>query len=101
MQKEPPRRAAVLIVGRVAALREHLRWYDERPLFGKRVLVTRPRGQAAELVDRLEAMGAEVVEAALIRIEPPEDPGPLENACAAAGTFNWMVFPSANAVDAL
>jgi len=100
VEKSPVNRPAVLIVGRVAALREHLRWYDERPLFGKRVLVTRPRGQAAEFVDRLEAMGAEVVEAAMIRIEPPEDPGPLERACAAAGTFNWIVFSSSNAVDA-
>ena len=100
MQKEPPRNAAVLIVGRVAALREHLRWYDERPLFGKRVLVTRPRGQAAELVDRLEAMGAEVVEAAMLRIEPPDDYGPLDDACANAGTFGWIVFSSTNAVDA-
>jgi uroporphyrinogen III methyltransferase/synthase len=100
MQKDPPRRAAVLIVGRVAALRAHLRWYDERPLFGKRVLVTRPRGQAAELVDELEAMGAEVIEAPMLRIEPPEDYGPLDDACASAGSFEWIVFSSTNAVDA-
>jgi uroporphyrinogen III methyltransferase / synthase len=100
MQKEPPREAAVLIVGRVAALREHLRWYDERPLFGKRVLVTRPRGQAAELIDRLESMGAEVIEAPMLRIEPPEDWGPLDDACANVGRFSWIVFSSTNAVDA-
>jgi uroporphyrinogen III methyltransferase/synthase len=98
--KTPATRPGVLIVGRVAALREHLRWYDERPLFGKRVLVTRPRGQAAEFVDRLESMGAEVVEAAMLRIEPPEDGGPLDDACAQAGSFNWIVFSSANAVEA-
>ena len=100
MQKDPPRRAAVLIVGRVAALRDHLRWYDERPLFGKRVLVTRPQGQAAELVDRLESLGAEVVEAPMLRIEPPEDYGPLDDACAEARRFAWIVFSSTNAVDA-
>jgi uroporphyrinogen III methyltransferase/synthase len=98
--KSPVDQPGVLIVGRVAALRAHLRWYDERPLFGKRVLVTRPRGQATELVDRLEDMGADVVEAAMIRIEPPEDWGPMDEACAAAGTFNWIVFASTNAVDA-
>ena len=75
----------MLVVGRVAALREHLRWFDARPLFGKRVLVTRPREQAAELVDRLEAMGAEAIEAPMIRIVPPDDYGPLDEACARAG----------------
>jgi uroporphyrinogen III methyltransferase/synthase len=94
------RRPAVLVVGRVAALREHLRWFDARPLFGKRVLVTRPRDQTGELVDRLEAAGADPILAPMIRIEPPEDYGPLDEACARAGTFNWIVFASANAVDA-
>ncbi len=100
MKKDAPRQAGVLIVGRVAALREHLRWYDERPLFGKRVLVTRPREQAAELIDRLESMGAEVVEAPMLRIEPPDDYGPLDAACANVGQFSWIVFSSTNAVDA-
>ena len=99
MRESDERRPATLVVGRVAALREHLRWFDARPLFGKRVLVTRPREQAAELVERLEAAGAEAVEAPLIHIEPPEDFGPLDAACEAAGTFNWIVFASANAVD--
>jgi uroporphyrinogen III methyltransferase/synthase len=94
------RRPAVLIVGRVVALREHLRWFDERPLFGKRVLVTRPREQAAELVERLEAEGADTVEAPMIRMEPPDDYGPLDEACARAGTFDWIIFSSAVAVDA-
>ena len=100
LEKIEDRRPGVLIVGRVAALREHLRWYDARPLFGKRVLVTRPRGQATELVDQLEAMGAEVIEAAMLRIEPPEDYGPLDEACERAGSFSWIVFASTNAVDA-
>jgi uroporphyrinogen III methyltransferase/synthase len=94
------RRPAILVVGRVANLREHLRWFDARPLFGKRVLVTRPRDQAADLVHRLEGMGAEAIEAPMIRIEPPEDYGPLDEACMRVGEFNWIVFSSANAVDA-
>jgi len=93
------RRAGLLIVGRVAALRDHLRWFDARPLFGKRVLVTRPREQAAELVDRLEAMGAEAIEAPMIRIAPPDDYGPLDEACRQAKTFDWIIFSSSNAVD--
>jgi uroporphyrinogen III methyltransferase/synthase len=92
-------RPGVLVVGRVAALREHLRWFDARPLFGKRVLVTRPREQAAELVDRLGAMGADAIEAPMIRIAPPDDYGPLDDACARAGDFDWIVFSSANAAD--
>jgi uroporphyrinogen III methyltransferase/synthase len=94
------RRPAILVVGRVVALREHLRWFDARPLFGKRILVTRPREQAAELVERLEAMGAQAIEAPMIRIAPPDDFGPLDEACEHAGTFDWIIFSSASAVDA-
>src|SRR5262245_19276660 len=81
-KESPDRRPAILVVGRVAKLREHLRWFDARPLFGKRILVTRPRDSAAELVERLEAMGAEAIEVPMIRIAPPEDFGPLDAACA-------------------
>jgi uroporphyrinogen III methyltransferase/synthase len=99
--RDTPRRApATLVVGRVAGLRPHLRWYDERPLFGRRVLVTRPRDQAVELVDRLTMLGAEAIETPLIRIEPPDDRGPLRAAAAAADTFDWIVFSSANAAHA-
>ena len=94
------RRPAILVVGRVAALREHLRWFDSRPLFGKRILVTRPREQAGGLVERLEAMGADAIEAPMIRITPPDDFGPLDEACLRAGDFDWIVFSSGNAVDA-
>jgi uroporphyrinogen III methyltransferase/synthase len=94
------RTAAMLVVGRVAGLREHLRWYDVRPLFGRRVLVTRPREQVAELADRLAALGATVIEAPVIRIAPPEDAGPLRQAAAAPDAFDWIIFTSANAVGA-
>jgi uroporphyrinogen III methyltransferase/synthase len=93
------RRAAILVVGRVAALREHLRWFDERPLFGKRILITRPREQAAELVDLLESLGADAIEAPMIRIVPPDDYGPIDEACARIDEFDWIVFSSTNAVD--
>jgi uroporphyrinogen III methyltransferase / synthase len=94
------RRAAILVVGRVAALREHLRWYDVRPLFGKRVLITRPRDQAADFVQLVEAAGAEAIEAPMIRIVPPDDYGPVDEACARVGTFDWIIFASSHAVDA-
>jgi len=64
------------------------------------VLVTRPREQAAELIARLEAFGAAAIEAPMIRIAPPEDVAPLDQAAAQAGSFDWIVFTSANAVDA-
>jgi uroporphyrinogen III methyltransferase/synthase len=99
--KDAPRRdPAILVVGRVAGLRNHLRWYDSRPLFGKRVLVTRPREQAPELVDRLSALGAESIEAPMIRMAPPDDPDPLLGAAARPEMFDWIVFTSANAVEA-
>ncbi len=94
------RRPAILVVGRVVALREHLRWFDARPLFGKRILVTRPKDQSMELVEQLEALGAEAIEAPMIRILPPEDFGPLDEACGRAGEFDWIIFSSANAVEA-
>jgi uroporphyrinogen III methyltransferase/synthase len=94
------RRPGVLVVGRVAGLREHLRWFDARPLFGRRILVTRPKEQAAELSERLEALGAEAIELPMIQIVPPDDYGPLDEACARVGEFDWIVFTSGNAVDA-
>jgi uroporphyrinogen III methyltransferase/synthase len=90
---------AILIVGAVTGFRDHLRWFDARPLFGRRVLVTRPRDQAAELVERLAALGAEAIEAPMIRIAPPMDAGPLRRAAAHAHEFDWIVFTSANAVE--
>ena len=94
------RRTAILVVGRVAALREHLRWFDSRPLFGKRILITRPREQAAEFVHQLEALGAQPIEAPMISIAPPADWGPLDEVCRRGGEFDWIVFSSGHAVDA-
>jgi uroporphyrinogen III methyltransferase / synthase len=90
----------VLVIGNVVGLRDHLRWFDARPLMGRRVLVTRSREQASELVDLLEAQGAEAVEAPLIDIVPPDDYGPLDEACERAGAFDWIVFTSANGASA-
>jgi len=93
------RDSAIVVVGRVVAFRNHLRWFDARPLFGTRVLVTRPRDQAAEMVDLLSIMGAETIEAPMIRIVPPEDPGPLLRAADDVESFDWIVFTSANSVE--
>ena len=90
---------ALLVIGAVAGLREHLRWFDDRPLFGRRIVVTRSREQAGELIEMLEERGAEAIPAPTIRIAPPEDADALERACAEAGSFDWIVFTSANGVD--
>ncbi len=92
---------AMIIVGRVAALRDHLRWFDARPLFGRRVIVTRSREQARELVELLEEQGAQVIQAPLVRIAPTEDSSSLDAACGRVSGFDWVVFTSANGVDAL
>ena len=94
-----PGDAAMLVIGQVAGLREHLRWFDDRPLFGKRIVVTRSREQAGELVDLLEERGAEAIQAPTIRIAPPEDADALDRACAEAGAYDWIVFTSVNAVE--
>src|SRR5206468_10745001 len=97
--KELQHKPAIFVVGRVAALRQHLRWFDDRPLFGRRIVVTRSREQAAELIDLLEEQGAEAIQAPTIRIAPAEDPEALDRACADAPRYDWIVFTSANGVD--
>jgi uroporphyrinogen III methyltransferase/synthase len=98
-EKYPRRGPVMLVIGRVVGFREHLRWFDNRPLFGVRVLVTRPREQAGELVEQLAALGAITIEAPLIRILPPSDVAPLRRAAERAADFDWIVFTSANAVE--
>jgi len=93
------RGSGVLVVGPVVGFREYLGWFDSRPLFGKRILVTRPEDQAAELVDRLLSRGADPVEAPTIRVEPLDDYGLLDEACELAGTFDWVIFTSVNGVE--
>lgn len=81
----------VAIVGDVVRLREHLRWFDTRPLFGKRILVTRAREQASDLVAQLEAFGAEAIEFPVLRIAPLEWDEPV-------GGYDWVIFTSVNGV---
>jgi uroporphyrinogen III methyltransferase/synthase len=89
---------AVLVVGTVVSVRARARWFEERPLFGRRVVVTRPREQAAELARALEDAGAEAVLFPTIAIAPPPDPDAMERAVARAGTYDWLIFTSANGV---
>ena len=88
---------AILVVGKVAALRDHLRWFDERPLFGRRIVVTPSHEQAQELVERLENLGAQAIEAPTFRLAPPEDPEAVDRAAASVDDYDWVIFESANA----
>jgi uroporphyrinogen III methyltransferase/synthase len=86
---EPP---VVAVIGEVVRLRERLRWFDNKPLFGKKVLVTRSRQQASVLSRLLAEEGAEVVELATIKIEPSEDLSPLDRALQQLSSYQWAVF---------
>jgi uroporphyrinogen III methyltransferase / synthase len=95
---KPP---AIIIIGDVVALRERgLDWYERRPLFGRRVVVTRARTQAGELSRDLEKLGAEVHEFPTIEIIPPEDFGPLDAAIRDLDSFGLIAFTSVNGVEA-
>ncbi len=92
---------AVLVVGEVVSLRETLRWYDRSPLFGKRVLVTRPLREGPESVRAFLASGIEPILAPTIEIAPPDDPEPALRALGEIDGYTWIVFLSRNGVDAL
>lgn len=89
---------ALTIVGDVVSLREHLRWFDSQPLFGKRVLITRPRGQDASLARYLLDRGADPVALPSIQIVPPVDPSALTQSLSQLNTYDWAIFTSVNSV---
>jgi uroporphyrinogen III methyltransferase/synthase len=88
----------ITVVGEVVGLREQLAWFETRPLFGKRVLVTRAREQASDLTRLLAQAGAVPVESPVIRIEPLP---PAEDLLARLAAADWLVFTSANGLPAL
>jgi uroporphyrinogen III methyltransferase/synthase len=88
---------AIVIVGDVAEPRPP-QAQTPRPLAGRRILVTRPRGQGEDLAAAIAALGGECIHSPVIRIEPPASWEPLDRAIAAADTFDWIVFASANGV---
>ncbi len=92
---KPP---AITVVGDVVGLHEKLSWFENRPLFGRRIVVTRTREQASDLVERLEELGAACEEFPTIRIVPPDSWVPLDNAIKGIEQFDWIVFTSVNGV---
>ena len=92
---KPP---AIIVVGEVVKLREKLRWFDKKTLFGKKIIVTRAREQASSLVEILEEEGAHVIEFPTIEIVEPEDYSELDRAIQMIKNYNWIIFTSVNGV---
>jgi uroporphyrinogen III methyltransferase/synthase len=93
---KPP---AIFLVGQVVSLREKLAWFDNKPLFGKKMLVTRAREQASILTDGLAKLGADCIEAPAIKIVPPASYDRLDEAIARLNEYQWLIFTSPNGVD--
>jgi uroporphyrinogen III methyltransferase/synthase len=92
---------AIVVVGEVVGLRRTLRWFDRRPLFGKRVLVTRPAGQAGATSELLRRHGADPIELPAIALFPPPDPARVAAAVRELDRFDVVAFTSENGVLAL
>ena len=89
---------AIVIIGSVTELADTLSWFERRPLFGRTVLVTRPRDQARRMRDLLEELGAGVLMQPAIEISDPSDWAPVDAAIAALEEYRWLVFSSAGGV---
>lgn len=90
---------AVAVIGDVVKERAKINWFESKPLFGKRIVVTRTREQAGELSKQLHDLGADVVELPTIRIDPPEDKLDFAQMVADSHTYDWLVFTSPNGVE--
>ncbi|MBN2736632.1 MAG: uroporphyrinogen-III C-methyltransferase [Spirochaetales bacterium] len=90
---------ALIIVGDVVKLRSQLQWFETKPLFGKKIVVTRSRAQASALSEKLRHHGAEVIEMPTIDICPLTDQNLMDSEIRKLGKYNWMVFTSINSVD--
>lgn len=89
---------AVTVVGEVVRLRDRLRWFEGKPLFGRRIVVTRAREQQSAFAELLERYGAEVLECPTIAILPPEDWTDLDEALDRISSYHWLIFTSVNGV---
>ena len=92
---EPP---TVIVVGEVVRLREQLNWFEAKPLFGKRVVLTRAQKQAREFSQLLAAYGAEPVEVPTIQIVPPASWQAIDDAIIGLSSYQWLIFTSVNGV---
>ena len=98
VKKEGITAPAIFVVGDVVKLREKLNWFEKKPLFGKKIIVTRAREQASEFANLLEEFGAFVIQFPTIKISPPSDPYPLKKAVKNLEQYDWIIFTSVNGV---
>ena len=89
---------SVIIVGKVVTLRDRLNWFEQKPLLGRSVVVTRAREQASGLAAQLADLGAEVIQFPTIDIKPFEDYSSVDAAVRNLGAYDWLIFTSANGV---
>ena len=89
---------AVLVVGSVTSLHEKLNWFEKKPLFGKRILITRSRKQSRGLAEKIASLGGEPILFPTIEIKPPEDAGPMDKAIQEIESYDWIIFTSVNGV---
>lgn len=99
-EAEGIRPPAVLVVGEVVRLREQIQWVEQRPLHGRRIVVTRAAEQASSLLTTLAELGADAVAVPCLEVAPPEDPQALRQAVAALPEHDGVVLTSPNGVQA-
>jgi uroporphyrinogen III methyltransferase/synthase len=92
------RSPAIIIVGEVVKLRDKLSWFEKKPLFGKRILVTRSRSQSSELSEMVSALGGESIEFPVIRLVEPKQGDAFNEALQSISAFDWVIFTSVNGV---
>jgi uroporphyrinogen III methyltransferase/synthase len=92
---------ALTVIGPVVGLRPSVGWFERLPLFGRGVLVTRPRHQAAALMSRLRELGAVPYLLPTVEVREPADWAPVDAALANLARYQWLVFTSGNGVQAL
>ena len=95
------RSPALVLIGRVVGLRASLEWFERRPLHGLTVAVLRTPEQARGLIGRLASLGAHVIGAPALKLEPPEDWTAVDASLRRLEHYDWLVLTSANGVDAL
>lgn len=100
MQRKGIAAPCIIVIGDVATLHEQLNWFEKRPLFGKTVLITRTRTHSSHIRSALQEAGARVLEVPALRVVPPTNTAALHEAVARLASYDWVVFTSANGVDA-